>query len=364
MEVGGIFAPSVTNETMIQQWRPGERLLVEIVNLTPEGEGIVRINGKEARAFLETTTQIGEKFWAKVGDSNQGNLLLIREPDNQGAIYITPQLSPQSTERGLPLNQEINNLVSTFLNGDQDLFASILGTSVQGMMSDEIVESLRKSIPEWGKLLEENGAAELVRYLRKIGLDYEQRILLIQKLEAQAQEVEKESLRDTIKYKLLDLIQKQDCQKSENYLRSLLQEITSQQFWFKTGALENAFVLLHLPLLNQGQLELAKVGIESARKGSKMDEKHCRIAIQIETQRLGEVGIDAYFTQNSLYVHILTRDTPFLPQLLHEVVPETKKAFAKLGFNLEDIEIGNLDENIEFQTFLKGSRRSGVDFRR
>jgi hypothetical protein len=363
MEVGGISAPGVTNEIVTKQWRLGERLLVEVVNLTTEGEGTVRINGKDVSALLETSTQIGEKFWVKVGNTREGNLLLIREPNKQEEIYSAPQLSPKLIERGLPLNQEIMNLVSTFSNENLEGFSSILG-AVQGTVGDEIIINLRKLIPEWGELSEENGAAVLLEFLRKIGLTYEQRIAQMQKLDAPARDAEKENLKDTIKYKLLNALENQDSQESEGNLRQLLQKITSQQLWYKTGTLDNAFVLLHLPLLNQGKLVPVKVGIESARKGPKMDEKHCRIAIQLETQSLGDVGIDAYFNQDSLFVRLLTRDTSFLSQLLPDVVPQTKKAFAKLGFNLEDVDIGDLDEDTEFQNFLKGSRRSGVDLER
>lgn len=95
MEVSGLLATGIINGNKTNFWRPGERLLVEIVHITAEGEGTVRINGKEMFALLETSTQIGEKFWVKVGDNSQGSLLLIREPDNQGDIYLVSQRSPQ-----------------------------------------------------------------------------------------------------------------------------------------------------------------------------------------------------------------------------------------------------------------------------
>ncbi|MDP4125367.1 MAG: hypothetical protein Q8912_00240 [Bacillota bacterium] len=358
MEVGGIFPSREINRDNTNQWRYGERLFVEIIHITPEGEGTVRINGQNVSALLETSTQIGEKFWVKVGDSSPGNLVLIREPSiEQGSVL---KQSSHLIERGVPFNHEISNLVKTFLDGNLAIMTSMLGT-VQGIMSDELMVNLRKSIPEWGELSEENGATELIEFLRKLGLNYEQRILLMQKLNTPAKEVEKESLRDTIKYKLLQALQSQEGKDSEGNLTHLLKEITSQQLWYKTGSLDNAFVLLHIPLLNRGQLVPTQIAIESARKGSKMDEKNCRVAIQMETQQLGDVGVDAYFSQESLTVRILTRETQYLPGLLKEVIPYAKVEFAKLGFNLEKVEMGDLDENVEFLSFLKGSRRSGVD---
>jgi len=95
-----------------------------------------------------------------------------------------------------------------------------------------------------------------------------------------------------------------------------------------------------------------------------MDEQHCRIALQIETLQLGDIGIDAFFDHDSVTFHVLSHNLPFLPQLLEEVMPETKAQFSKLGFNLEKVETGDLDQNMEFQNFLRGIRRSGVDVQR
>lgn len=357
MEVGGILAPGTINGTLLNQWRPGERLLVEVVHKTAEGKGIVRINGQDLLALLETSTQVGDKFWVKVGNSSQESLLLIREPlpEKQGDVHLVPQQFPQLTERGLPINQEILTLIKTFPSGAMD---------IQETMSDEFMLNLRKSIPEWGGLSEENGAEELVEFLRKLGINYEHRLAQIQKLDPQAKEAEKDSLKDTYKYKLLEALQNKEAHDHDGQSTHLLQKITAQQLWFKTGTLDNAFMLLHLPLLNQEQLVPVHIAIESSRKGSKMNEKHCRIAIQIETQQLGDVGIDAYFNQDSLFFRILTRDTQVLPQLLEMVMPQTRVKFSKLGFKLENVEIGDLEINLEFQNFLKGSRRSGVDIQR
>ncbi|EGW38134.1 hypothetical protein [Desulfosporosinus sp. OT] len=213
----------------------------------------------------------------------------------------------------------------------------------------------------------ENGAEKFVECLRKLGLNYEQRLQQMLKLDSQAKEVEKNSLKETFKFKLLEAIQHQEGQglhDPDGPLAHLLQKITGQQLWFKTGVLDNAFMLLHIPLLNQGQPVPVRIAIESARKGSKMDEQHCRVAIQIETEQLGDIGIDAFFDQDSLTFRVLTRNLPFLPQLIEAVIPETRAEFSKLGFNVAKVETGDLDQNIEFQNFLRGIRRSGVDVQR
>lgn len=368
MEVGGILAPGAISGVTLNQWRQGERVLVEVIHKTGEGEGTIRVKGQDVFALLETSTQVGEKFWVKVDKSNEGTLLLIREPlmQTQGDLHVAPQQFQQLTERGLPINQDILTLLKTFPTANTGILGALLG-NVQGTLTDEFMMALRKSIPKWEGLSEENGAEELVECLRKLGLNYEQRILQMLKLDSPAKEVEKRSLKDTYKFKLLEAIRDQEGQDlydPEGPLAHLLQKITGQQLWFKTGALDNAYMLLHLPLLNQEQLVPVQIAIESARKGTKMDEQHCRIAIQIETEQFGDLGIDAFFNQDSLTFRVLTRDLQFLPQFIEEIMPETRTEFAKLGFNLAKVETGDLDQSLEFQNFIQGFRRSGVDVQR
>jgi hypothetical protein len=86
----------------------------------------------------------------------------------------------------------------------------------------------------------------------------------------------------------------------------------------------------------------------------------------METQQLGQLGIDAFFYEDSISFRVLTNDLDpqLLTQLLEEVLPATRTKFAKLGFKLMKIETGELAQNIEFQNFIQGSRRSGVDIQR
>jgi len=230
-------------------------------------------------------------------------------------------------------------------------------------ITDEFMIKLQSTIPEWSGLSEENGAEKIVECLRKLGLNYEQRIMQLMKFDSAAKEAEINSLKETVKFALLETAQNKEGKElgSDSPLAQLLQKITGQQLWLKTGALDNAFILLQLPLLNQGQPMPVHMAIESARKGTKMDDQHCRIALQIETELLGDVGIDAFFNQDSVTLRVLTRDHQLLPLLIEEVLPETKAKFARLGFNLANVETGDLDQNREFHSFLQGIRRSGVD---
>lgn len=362
MEVTGILAPGSIEEHKFKQWQLGERLLVEVIQKDGESEGTIRVKGQTLISVLETSTHVGDKFWVQVGEVKEGFLLLLREPQSEKLqnIQVNSLQFQELTERGLPLNQELATLIREFpTESEASLFKSL-----QGVLSDEFLMNLRKSFPKWESLSEGNGAEEIVECLRKLGINYEHRLQQMVMLDSTAKDLEKESIKSTLKFSILAEMNKRMEEKQhdpEGPLAGLLDKITGQQLWFKTGTLNNGFVLLHLPLMNQEQCIPVKIGIESARKGLKMDEKHCRVAIQCETQSLGVVGIDAFFNQDSMTLNVLNREPLSLPELIEEVLPETKEQFARLGFVLTKVGTDELDHNMEFQQFLKGLRRSGVD---
>ncbi|AET68890.1 hypothetical protein Desor_3395 [Desulfosporosinus orientis DSM 765] len=367
MDINGIYVPSSLNQNQINKFRLGERMLVEVVNKVNEREGVVRFRGQTIAALLETTTQVGEKFWAKVGGFSEGRLLLIREPSlGKSEEAASPSQYLQLTERGLPKNPELLALIKTFTATKMEVFNSLFSNITGTTISDELIVNLIKLLPEWNSLSEENGAEELLSSLRKFGFDYEHRLLQMLKIDTQNKEIEKQSLKDTIKGMLLKAMEghKEKGSSDNNPISQLLEKITGQQLWLKTGVMDNAYMMLHFPLLDQGEFVPVQIAMESARKGLKMDDQHCRIAIMLETQELGKIGVDAYFNEDSITCRVLSYDLDFLPQLLEVVIPETRVRFAKLGFNLGRIDIGDLDENHEFIHFLEGSRRSGVDILR
>ncbi|WP_407308690.1 hypothetical protein [Desulfosporosinus sp. SB140] len=364
MEVTAILKSGLLNDLKARQWQPGERLLVEVIQKNSESEGTIQVKGVVLSAALETSTHVGDKFWVQVGELKAGYLLLIREPQSEKVqdIPANPGQFQKLTERGLPSTQELLTLVREFpISGSE---ASLL-EMIQGSLPEEFIINLRKSLPKLESLLEENGAEKIVECLRKLGIDYEQRIQQMNKLDSKAKEAEKESLRNTLKSVVLEAVQKQREENlngdSSGMFARLLAKITGQQLWFKTGTFNNGYVLLDLPIVDQEEFMPIRIGMESARKGSKMDERHCRVAIQLETKGLGVIGVDAFFDQDSLTINVLAHDHLSLSKLLEKVLPETKAQFAKLGFKVMKVSLGDLDQNIEFQNFLQGFRRSGVD---
>lgn len=366
MEINEIHIPSSLNQNQFNKFKLGERMLVEIISKISEREGLVRFRGQNIPAFLETNTQAGEKFWAKVGGLKEGGLLLIREASqSKGEAGPSPPQNLLLTERGLPKNPELATLIKSFPTAAMEVFNSLFGNLPGTAVDEELLVNLKKLVPEWSSLSEENGAERLLDSLKKFGLDYEHRLMQMLKMDTQNKEIEKNSLKDTFKGMLLKIIAGQEgTDSADGPLAQLLEKITGQQLWLKTGALDNAYLLLQLPLLDQGEFVPVQIAMESARKGLKMDEQHCRIAIMLETRELGKIGLDAYFSEDAVTCRLLSHDAEYLPQLLERVIPETRVQFGKLGFNLGKIEIGDLEENQEFRHFLQGSRRSGVDILR
>lgn len=360
MEVNPLSAVQSIEKQKLEVGQPGEHILVEVLQKDGEDYGIIRVKGQVLRAILETSAEVGDKFWVNVGDVEDGVCLLLREPyqENPQDIPVNSQEFMELMERGMPLRQDFVNLIrnfTTFTSGVPFL------DNLQGLFSQEFLDTIKKSFPQWETLLEDNGTEQIINCLRKLGIDYEQRLWQMLKLDPRAKELEKRGLKSTLKYAILKEINDQmEEGHSERSLTDLLDTITGQQLWLKTGTLNNGYVLLHLPIMNQEQCIPVKIGIESARKGSKMDENHCRIAIQMETETLGLIGVDAYFSQDSLTLDVLGSD-PELPELVEEVLPETKAQFAKLGFQISKVDTEDLEQNLEFKDFLLGQRRRGVD---
>lgn len=366
MEVSGIIPVQRMNVIDLNQWHPGERVLVEVLSKGTEGEGVIRLQGQELLAQLETSAQTGETFWAKVGDVNEENVLLIRDPQMAASepLNVTSQQVQLLSERGLPLHEDFVVLLNAFFSGKAEM-TDLLAKAGQ---TSSLTQMINKNIvlPEWGAFVENNSAEQLLGLLRTLGLNYEQRLFQLLKLDPSEQETEKKKIKETLKYKLLQMLEDQEgrANSEENLLQPLLREITGQQLWMRTGIQENAYALLHLPLMLEGQPVLIKIALEGGRRGVRIDEQHCRVAFQVETPQLGEIGVDAFFNQETLTLHILTHMPQVLASRIEEVIPDTKEQFAKLGFRLINVDIGDLTQNIEFQNFLQGVHRSGVDVQR
>ena len=368
LQITGVQAPRLLGEQALKEWRSGQQLLVEVIQKNDDNQGTIRVDGQTLSALLETSAQAGDKFWVRVGQVEEGFLLFLRNPQAADANSVSAAAgSPEfqaAMERGVPLQPEVVALVQDFPLTD----APRLLTNLSGVFNPEFMTELKKTFPEWSTLSGEKGAEQIIECLRKLGIDYEQRLGQLAKLDPQMKETEKEALRTTLKSAVLLGLNRQSTageETGEEYvsLTQVLRDITGQQLWLKTGALDNAYLLFNLPLKNREEYFPAKVGIEGSRKGLKLDDKHCRIGLSLETENLGLVGVDAFFNQDTLTLRILSQDPAGLQEIVPDVLSETQAKFAKLGFSLGNIATGDIDKNPEFRDFLRGQKRSGVDLR-
>lgn len=173
---------------------------------------------------------------------------------------------------------------------------------------------------------------------------------------------EAESSPQSIKTMLLKMLAENSVLKENKAaLQGLLEEITGQQLWIQTGARDNAYALIHLPLQDNGVTYNCSIAVESSRKGEKSDIDHCHIALQVETENLGKIGADLRLYEKKLNICVLSSEIESLDILIHDLYDSTKKNLSDLGFLLDNISLKTFEEYPQFANFIGGKYLSGVD---
>ncbi len=372
MQVNGFNPLGLINQNSSSKLEPGQRLFVEVISKKPSGEGIILLEGQEIPALMEISADAGDKLWVKIRESNEKGLLLVRElqPDSLKTSSSKGE-KPQTIllERGLPANATIIKILDNFNNPKQEfvlLLQNISQESLSGLTQQqrETIAQVLKAIPLWANVSGENGAEKILQFLKALGIDYEARLKKVLQAKGENQAKGFQTLLSTLKPLILQILQDPKSLLSaldHKAFEGILDQLTGQQLWLRTGDRENAFVLLHFPFQDNESTLLAKVAIESTRKGNKMDSDHCHLALQIETQVLGEVGVDLWFFEDNLSLRVLTSQPERLTPLLEEILPLTKEGFSQIGFNLRSVDIGDLTLDQEFKRFILGQRKKGLD---
>jgi len=164
---------------------------------------------------------------------------------------------------------------------------------------------------------------------------------------------------DTLKSKLIRLLEAtgQNLATSERGMaRALLDDITAQQLWLQSGIRKNAFVLMNMLLQDQDELYQARIAIESARKGSRMDPRHCRIAVQVDTYHLGTVGADVWLYEDRIHLCLLSDDPEGMTEMIQPELPFAQEHFRALGMVLASITTKDFVDMPRFRTFLAGEQ--------
>jgi hypothetical protein len=318
----------------------GQRLLVEVLSRDLSGKAQICIAGQEISAFLEVPVEEGGKFWAKVKSFNDEGILLVHERIEQ-KLGIPPSIRFRKMET-LPLHQLLNQNRNT---GGKDLLASYISDNV----------------PEWVHIGKEEANLLLFQFLRRLGLDYERRIMNIGKLSEEVQAKEKNELSKTLKGILLSLLERGVEEDKKSTLSNLLDSLTGHQFWLQNNLMENPFYLFEFPLRYNGELLTQRLAVKAARKGNKIDLGHCRIALLAQTPNLGEIGIEGRLFEGRLTLKVLGENPELLSGLVELDSAEVQKQFGKLGITLLSIGIAPLNPADDFHNFMHGEQREGVD---
>lgn len=345
----------------IDQFKLGQRLLVEVVSQETSGLGIILLNGKEYAAELEVSVLPGQKFWAIVKEASQSGVLLVKSSgtldpgDSLGSLGLRAanELSAEENEihtliHSFSTNKGIGNQIKSILSGDDAL-------------SEYDKQNFSIDIPQWAGL-EENGMEKILFFLRKLGLNYEQRLVQAWRMPDFLMKNELISLQDTIKGRILTALNEPAVNlKSRTKLEKLLYDITGQQLSLQRGNEDNAFILLNLPLQADGKIFDIKIAGEGPWKGNKLDDEHFHLGIFTEMPSLGELGIEVWIHEKQLFLKLYTEDKQKIQELLESAPLENKNGFTKLGYNLEKIELATWEKAGLFRNFLEGQSRSGVD---
>ncbi|MFZ3373009.1 MAG: hypothetical protein WA131_08325, partial [Desulfitobacteriaceae bacterium] len=311
MQVNGFNPSGLLNQNLSRKLELGQRLFVEVISKKPSGEGIILLEGQEIPALMEISAEAGDKLWVKIRESNEQGLLLVRElqPDSLKTSSSSGE-KPQTSllERGLLANATIVKVLDNFNNPKQEFVLLLQNLSLESFsgltnQQREMIAQVLQAIPQWANVSGENGVATILQLLKAFGIDYEARLKQILKTKGENQAKGFQELLSTLKPLILQILQDPKSLLSTLHLKDfegILDHLTGQQLWLRTGDQENAFVLLHFPFQDNGSTLLAKVAIESTRKGNKMAIDHCHLALQLETPVLGEVGVDLWFFEDNL----------------------------------------------------------------
>ena len=359
MDIRNLGQITAGNKVWTTRWQPGQRLAVQVLSLAENGEATILLDGEETPALLETATRAGDKFGVTVREVQDDALLLVRDAKQAGNSLMAQ--FPASAERGLNGSSLVEQALKVFAGENRPaLLVLVQGETEVPATMEGMQKSLADLIPEWGEITAADFPERLVRLLKVLGLDYEHRLNQFDRLNEQFKQAELNDLKGTVKARLLSLlIGAKDGDAGLELATKLLRELTAQQLWFQSGARETAYMIWQFPVSEEDGYFNVRVAAEGGRKGKKVDHHHCHVAVGMETPSLGEVGVDAWFYQDTVNLKVLTNSPEMLAPLLQEVLPVTQVQLQKLGLNLGRVDNGYLDG--DFQRFLRGQRPRGVD---
>jgi hypothetical protein len=360
MQINNLHFLNRISEADLARLRVGQHLEVEVISHEANQDGVIALGGKIMRAKIEAQVQTGERFWAAVKEANEDGIVLSRDFLNNAKLDgLSKEQVIVLVNRGFNFDPLLSETLTKFAKNKETSWFRSLASSENADIRN-LLSSLIKIFPHWSKLNQAN-YSPLIDYFSHLGLENERMIYDKYRLSPNEGEL---SESDNVKLNLLKLLEEQAhtlSKEDKSSLHQLLDEITGQQLWIQSGVRKNAYCLLHLPLYENGELFPCHIAMESARKGTKMDATHSRIALQVETPHLGLVGADLMLFDDKMNVCFLHDDVEYMGALIEELYEEAFANFHLMGLTIERFSVRSFAQVPSFFEFLTGKHMGGVD---
>lgn len=359
MDINAYNFPKINGTVELSKLLVGQRLTVEVISSDKNQQGLVSLGGRIHPAKLEANVQAGDRFLAAVRETNGQEIILARENISGKITGLTNEQLIFLLNRGLGLDPKMFSLMKQFTQSTDTALMSILIS--KSTFLESLVKYFWKNIPQWSQTNAQT-YNNLVKYYYMLGLEHERDIYQLYKKDPPQKKTEQLSAKEQILILLKENTGRIPSPLKDS-LQLLLDRITAQQMWIQTGARDNAYVLMHLPIQQDGMLYQCQIAVESSRKGNKIDIDYCHIALQVETQNLGKVGADLRLFEQKLQICLLSDNPDQLHSLVENMFHSTKEKFTSLAITLEHIMIKSYEEYPQFTDFINGQCVSGVDIR-
>ena len=199
-------------------------------------------------------------------------------------------------------------------------------------------------------------AQALTTMFQKLGMDYEKRLWKALNLTASLQSQEFQEIKDTLKAHLIAAAKK------DPEAKLWLDTLTNLQMKQASDHDSQVYLVMDLPYRLQEKAYQARIAVHGNKKGKEIDMEHCRIGLNIVTDTLGEIGIDAMFYDHALTVTLMTEMPEVVSTLWDQLKDSVVEDFAGQGYQLIGVRVSPLGDE-RFDSFIHGIEPKGVDIK-
>lgn len=199
-------------------------------------------------------------------------------------------------------------------------------------------------------------AQALVSMFHKLGMDYEKRLWQALNLTGSLQSQEFQEIKNTLKAHLIAAAKK------DPEAKLWLDTLTNLQTIQASEHDSRVYLVMDLPYRLQTKAYQARIAVHGNKKGKELDTGHFRIGLNMVTDTLGEIGIDAMFYDHALTVTLMTEMPQMISTLWDQLKDSVVEHFAGQGYQLIGVRISPLGDE-RFDSFIHGIEPKGVDIK-